>query len=137
MKDKVFFDSNTLVYYATEPNKKGVIANLMADSYEVFISLQCLNEFTNVCLKKKFLTAESVGIAIKDFGLLFDVWKSSEVTILNALDIHSRYKYSYYDSLIIATALECGCEILYSEDMQSSQNIEGMTIINPFLSMDK
>ena len=133
MKNKVFFDSNTLVYYAIEPTKKGIIANLMADSYEVFISLQCLNEFTNVCLKKKFLTAESIKIAIKDFSLLFDVWKSSEITILNALDIHIRYKYSYYDSLIIASALECGCEVLYSEDMQNGQNVEGMIILNPFL----
>jgi len=44
-----------------------------------------------------------------------------------------KYKYQYYDSLIIATAIENGCSILYSEDMQHNQNIENkLVIVNPF-----
>ena len=63
---------------------------------------------------------------------------SSGVHIFNhlhtALDIQERYNFAWYDSLIIATALEAGCETLYSEDMQHGQEIEGrLRIINPFV----
>jgi predicted nucleic acid-binding protein len=52
---------------------------------------------------------------------------------LQAVDILDRYKYSFYDSLIIATALENKCMILYSEDLQHNQGIgKKMKIVNPF-----
>jgi predicted nucleic acid-binding protein len=55
-------------------------------------------------------------------------------TSLEALKIHQKYQYSYYDSLIIASALENQCDILYSEDMQHQQLIENrLLIFNPFL----
>ena len=50
-----------------------------------------------------------------------------------ALDIQLRYRFSFYDSLIIAAALEAGCSRLYSEDMQHGQRIHGLTIENPFI----
>ncbi len=54
-------------------------------------------------------------------------------TIMRALKLVQRYHYSFYDSLIISTALEKSCEIFYSEDMQHQQFIEQkLTIINPF-----
>jgi len=49
------------------------------------------------------------------------------------LDIKGRYRFSFYDSLIIAAALEANCQTLYSEDMQHGQIIETLTIQNPFL----
>jgi predicted nucleic acid-binding protein len=132
MKDKVFLDSNLLVYYATEPTKQTVLSTILEQSYEIFISTQCINEFTNVCLKKRYLTIEQIKTSIKDFALLFDIYKSNDNTVLKALDIHLRYQYSFYDSMIISTALECSCEVLYSEDMRNGQFVEGMQIINPF-----
>jgi predicted nucleic acid-binding protein len=51
-----------------------------------------------------------------------------------ALDIQSRYQYSFYDSLIIAAALDGGCTRLLSEDLQHGQRIESLTIENPFRS---
>ncbi len=55
-------------------------------------------------------------------------------TIQSALDVQDRYRFSWYDSLIIASALEAGCEFLYSEDMQNNQVIEGrLQIVNPFI----
>jgi predicted nucleic acid-binding protein len=133
MKDKVFLDSNLLVYYATEPIKQTLIVDILEQSYEVFISTQCLNEFVNVCLKKRFLSVEQTKLAIYSFGLLCDIYKPNENTIRKALDIHLRYQYSFYDSLIVATALECSCEVLYSEDMSNGQVIEGLQIVNPFV----
>jgi predicted nucleic acid-binding protein len=49
-----------------------------------------------------------------------------------ALDIQARYRYGFYDALIIAAALSDGCSRLYSEDFQDGQRIEGLTIVNPF-----
>jgi predicted nucleic acid-binding protein len=57
----------------------------------------------------------------------------SVVLYRRSLNIQSRYQYSFYDSLIIAAALEAGCKTLYSEDMQHGQRIEQVTIKNPFL----
>jgi predicted nucleic acid-binding protein len=49
------------------------------------------------------------------------------------LDLQSRYQLSFYDSLIVAAALEGGCKTLYSEDLQHGQRIDGLTIKNPFI----
>ena len=55
-------------------------------------------------------------------------------TVFQACTIADKYQYSFYDSLIIASAIEAECQILYSEDMQHNQFIEGkLKIINPFL----
>jgi predicted nucleic acid-binding protein len=54
-------------------------------------------------------------------------------TIKKSLALNERYGYSYYDCLIIASALEANCNILYSEDMQHGQVIENtLKIVNPF-----
>jgi predicted nucleic acid-binding protein len=52
-----------------------------------------------------------------------------------ALDLQVRYRYGFYDSLIVAAALDAGCTRLYSEDLQDGQRIEGLTIENPFLEL--
>jgi predicted nucleic acid-binding protein len=52
-----------------------------------------------------------------------------------AWKLQARYRFSYFDSLIIAAALAAGCSTLYSEDMQHGQVIAGrLTISNPFLA---
>jgi len=55
-----------------------------------------------------------------------------EETINKALDIHERYGYSYYDSLMVSSALQCNCDFLFSEDMRDEQQIEELTIRNIF-----
>ena len=50
------------------------------------------------------------------------------------INVAERYGFSIYDSMIVAAALQAGCDILYSEDMQHHQLIEGsLTVINPYL----
>lgn len=66
----------------------------------------------------------------------FEICNFTIKTQVKALRIKEKYKYQYYDSLIIATALERGCSALYSEDMQHNQNIESKLIIkNPFFNL--
>jgi predicted nucleic acid-binding protein len=58
---------------------------------------------------------------------------SSMALYQRALEIVERYRFSWYDSLIVASALESRCEVLYSEDLQHKQRIESLEIVNPFL----
>ena len=66
--------------------------------------------------------------------VLVPLWKvnPSEDLYARAMEIQQRYRYSFYDSLIIAAALAAGCNRLMSEDFQSGQKIETLTIVNPF-----
>jgi predicted nucleic acid-binding protein len=52
----------------------------------------------------------------------------------NALDVKDRYKFHFYDALIVAAALDAGCERLYSEDLNHGQAIERLRIENPFVT---
>jgi predicted nucleic acid-binding protein len=65
------------------------------------------------------------------------LWRISPSQALydRALDLQARYRYGFYDSLVIAAALDAGCTQLYSEDLQDGQRIEGLTITNPFLEL--
>jgi len=49
-----------------------------------------------------------------------------------ALELAQRWQYGFYDSLIIASALAAECDVLYSEDLQHGQQIQSLTIVNPF-----
>jgi predicted nucleic acid-binding protein len=67
--------------------------------------------------------------------IMVPLWRVSPSLALyqRALDVRARYHYGFYDSLIIAAALDAGCTWLYSEDLQDRQRIEGLTISNPFV----
>ena len=63
-----------------------------------------------------------------------EVFANQQQTIFKACDVAKRYKFSFYDSLIIAAALGSNCDVLYSEDLHHNQKIDGvLTIINPFV----
>ena len=69
--------------------------------------------------------------------ILIPLWRIHQINptpelYRGGLRIRARYGFSFYDSLIVAAALEAGCTTLYSEDMQDGQRIEGLTIRNPF-----
>ena len=58
---------------------------------------------------------------------------ASEALYHRALDVKSRWQFSYYDSLIVAGAMLAGCTTLYSEDLQHGQRLDGLVVVNPFL----
>jgi len=134
MKDKVFIDTNILVYFATDKTeKREIIVNKLDECEYSFISIQVLNEFNNTCFKKSLLKPDEIEFAVKEYTTMFNIAILNIDTILNALKIKQKYGFSYYDSLIISTALQNDCTILYSEDMQHLQRIDDkLTIINLF-----
>jgi predicted nucleic acid-binding protein len=60
--------------------------------------------------------------------------QTNERTALHAVRIHGRYQFSFYDSCLIASALEYGCDLFLSEDLSHGQRIAGMQIVDPFRS---
>ena len=136
MKDRVFFDSNIIIYsYSCTESDKSAIANELIFSLdEVIVSTQVINEVTNILYKKFKLDTSSIRNAVLEIDNNFRIVGFSLKTQLKALEIKDKYKLQYYDSLILATALENGCTVLYSEDMQHNQIIENkLKIVNPFI----
>lgn len=139
MNGKFFIDTNILVYTfdATAPAKQQVARQLVAtalDSQQGVISYQVVQEFLNVATRKFSapLTPDDAATYLdKVLTPLCELFPGMNY-YSKALKISERWKYSLYDSLIITAALECGCETLYTEDMQHAQVIQNLTIINPF-----
>jgi predicted nucleic acid-binding protein len=129
---KPFFDTNILIYTLADQDKRRSIAYQLL-SQGGSISVQSLNEFTNVARKKLRLTWAETLRALSNINALFpDPLPITAQTHQTALHIAQRYSYSIYDSLLIASALQANCDVLYSEDMHHGQLIEGLRIQNPF-----
>ena len=129
---RAFFDTNILVY-AQEADRKGERARTLMAKGGV-ISVQVLNEFTNVALKKRKRSWPEIETAVGVIRARFPK------VILLTVEIHAaavvlarEHGLSIYDALIVAAALEAGCDTLFSEDMQHQRAFGSLRIINPFL----
>ena len=134
MPDKAFIDTNVFVYLNTdtEPDKIEK-ARSVINRYDCVVSTQVANELCNVLTRKFSIKANEINDIILVMESVCDVAHLTLETTKKALDIHDRYGYSYYDSLILSTALDHNCKYVISEDLQEGQIIEGkLTIINPF-----
>jgi predicted nucleic acid-binding protein len=131
--ERVFFDTNMLVYLYSkdEPQKqKRALSALLSN--ECVVSGQVINEFCSVCIRKKKLTPGQLKNIVGNVRDIFELYPIEGETVVHALTVHERYKYSYYDSLIIASAIEAECDYLFTEDMRDGQMIDGVTIRNIF-----
>ncbi|MGC1372182.1 MAG: PIN domain-containing protein [Candidatus Sulfotelmatobacter sp.] len=133
MNGKVFFDTNILVYAIVENDPRKTRARELL-AVGGTISVQVLSEFVSVVRRKVKMPWDDVRAALKWILLLCP--EAVTVTVKThekAVGIAERYGYRMYDSLIVASALEAKCTILYSEDMQDGQVVERqLTIRNPF-----
>ena len=139
MNDK-FADSNILLYLFSNDSAKKETALQIFNAHPI-ISFQVIGENMNVCLRDLKFTVEKSLTHAQELQKNCDVRHINATTIACALQIFKRYKYSFWDSLIIASALEAKCTTLYTEDLQHKQVIENigenedakLTIVNPFL----
>ena len=137
MNDKCFIDSNILIYAVCDGSEKCNLARafLIKNANKIIISSQVINEFVAVLLRKNVLSIENIFEYVDGFMQNFDFAVIRKQDIRTAIMIKQRYKYSYWDSLIIASALEANCSILYTEDMHNGQIIEKrLKILNPFIN---
>jgi len=133
MSDKAFFDTNVFVYAIIQDDPRSDHAEeLIAQGGTV--SVQVLSEFAAVARRKTKMPWVEIRRALDGIKALCpDPLPITLDTHGEALTIAERYGYRIYDALIVASALEARCTILYSEDMQDGQVIDGgLTIRNPF-----
>lgn len=134
MPDKAFIDTNVLVYFiSSDDTKKTAARGVILASPETVVSSQVISEFISTCLQKKLLGLDEVAEVSTGFMRALQLAPVNANTINSALKIVKKYKYSYWDSLVISSALENNCTVLYTEDMQHGQVINNrLRILNPF-----
>lgn len=136
MSDKdVFLDTNILVYaYSTAEPEKREIARHLITSGRAWISVQVLNEYCNVARRKYPLLFERVSQTLDELADCLNIRELSFTTTRQAARLSQKYGWSFYDSLIVAAALECPCAILLTEDLQHGFVVDDqLRIENPFL----
>ncbi len=127
-----FFDTNILVYAQQAGGKADRARALLAGGGK--LSVQVLSEFTAVSRRKQGKEWREIGEAISDLLTLVDP------PLALTFDLHAaaralaeEHRLSFYDALIVVSAIAAGCNVLYSEDMQHGRSIGGLAIVNPFL----
>jgi len=139
MSVKCFVDTNILVYSrdASEPDKQAKARQWLTQLWQQEtgrISAQVMNEYY-VTVTQKLKPGLSREQARSDLRAL-GVWQPLEISthlIESAWEVQDQYAYSWWDSLVIASALFLDCHYLLSEDMQHEQSVGTLKIINPFL----
>jgi predicted nucleic acid-binding protein len=136
MKDRIFIDTNIWVYLYSENlrEKQEKVEILINNNFNnVYISNQVLGELYYTLTRKNITTKEFSKEIIENLINTFSVLENKTSQLLKAININLTYQFSYWDSLILATAIENDCNILYTEDMHHNQLIENkVRIVNPF-----
>ena len=126
-----FFDTNVLLYLQSPDVAKSERAeDLLADRGT--ISIQVLDEFASVATRKFRMPMSAVRETLAIIRRICTVKAADIATHELGLDIAECYKYSVFDSMLLAAAIQARCKTFYTEDLQHGQKIEGLTIYNPF-----
>lgn len=127
-----FFDTNVLVYLAArDPTKADQAEALVAQGGA--ISVQVLNELANVARRKMQMSWRDTHVFLGALRKLLTVHALTTDTHETGLALAERYGFSTYDAMIAASALQAGCDTLWSADMQDGLQLgEGLHIANPF-----
>ena len=127
-----FLDTNILIYAQRSGPKSDVARQVILAGGA--ISVQVLNEFTSVLRRKFGLDWSLISEAVADLKIALGPIRALNVSTHSAaLDLAREHGFSFYDSLIVAAALEAGCVTLLTEDLQAGRRIGNLTIVNPFL----
>lgn len=140
MNDRFFLDTNIFVYLFDEgaPRKAKISGQLIDRALATrkgVVSFQVAQEFFNVVLKRPsrpMTTSDALQYLRKVFGPMLTV-HSSATLYGEALGLHALGGLSWYDTLIVAGALQAGCSVLYTEDLQHHRKFGALRIVNPFV----
>lgn len=142
MPDKVFFDSNIIVYAhdVSAPKKKEKSRELIFQNMREdlgVISSQVLSEFF-VTVTQKVDKPLSIGRARREVLLLssMETIEIGSALVVRAIEVKERWQLSYWDGLILAAAERGECAIVYSEDFSDGQSYGSVTVVNPFSDLD-
>ncbi len=139
MSADVFIDTNVFIYHldTTDARKHAVAERIVREglaSGNACISFQVVQECLNTALRKAQVALDLDSARSYLDTVLAPLLQvpASPALYHRALDVQARWRFSFYDSLIVAAALTAGCSRLLSEDLQHDQRIETLTIHNPF-----
>jgi predicted nucleic acid-binding protein len=131
-----FVDTNIWLYAFIEADDaaKSARARHLLQSIEPIISTQVVNEVAVNLLRKAHFSEEQLRQLIEAFFEKYPIIEANKALFLSASLLRQQHSLSYWDSLIIASALQAGVSMLYSEDMQHGLKIAGqLEIVNPFV----
>ncbi|MCQ8106180.1 PIN domain-containing protein [Methylomonas sp. SURF-2] len=129
---KPFFDTNVLLYLLSADQRKADRTETLLSAGGT-ISVQVLNEFASVASRKLRMPYPEIRETLQIVKAVCATQALNLEIHENGLLIAERYGFSLYDSMIVSAALLAGCKVLFSEDMQHGQEIEGgLIVINPF-----
>lgn len=138
MSDKVFFDTNILVYafdqndHARHPRARHLVESSIENGTAVF-SFQVLQEFYVVTTRKGRTPLPPLDARkIMSDLTRHSVFEPTTAHLLHAIDLSIRRQLSYWDALIVVCAAIAGCGVLYTEDLSHNATLEGVRIVNPF-----
>lgn len=140
MSAEVFIDTNVFIHRldATDARKQAVADSIVREALvggKACISFQVIQEWLNTVLHEAAVPlSPEAARSYLDTALapLLQV-PASLGLYQRALDVQGRWRFGFYDSLIVAAALSAGCWQLLSEDLQHGQRIETLTVHNPFI----
>lgn len=137
--DNIFVDTNIIVYCFDDANqvKKRKSIEIMEDlwdSQKGVLSLQVLKEFFVTVTRKlvnkmDFNDAKKVVYDLMTWNLFID----TKTSFIKAIEIVERYGFSIWDASVLTSAIMSNCGIIYTEDLQNNQIIEGVRVVNPFI----
>ncbi len=135
--EAVFIDSNIWLYtfIAQQDQAKSTIAkNLLCTTTPIVLSTQVINEVCFNLVRKTQVSSSVITQLIRSYYTKYAIAELNQDTLLDATDLREEYRLSFWDSLIVASALQMKADILYTEDMHHSLIIrKHLQIINPFL----
>jgi predicted nucleic acid-binding protein len=138
MPDKIFVDTNMLVYaHDVSAGVKHMVAKQriqeLWENKSGYSSIQVMQEFY-VTVTQKVPNPIDNATAIEVIRNLsyWNVHEPSIDDIINAIDIQIRYQVSFWDAMILQSALQLECDLLWSEDLNPGQVFQGIKLINPF-----
>lgn len=139
MSVESFLDTNIFVYQLErlDSRKADIADELIAHGIETqtaCISFQVIQECLNTAIRKAEVPLSEGEMRKYMMDVLVPLYRVQPDLRLydKSLQVRFRYRFGFYDSLIVAAAIEAGCETLFTEDLSHGQQIEGVTIVNPF-----
>jgi predicted nucleic acid-binding protein len=136
MTARSFFDTNVLIYADDKaaPAKQRRALDLVAEHRRAgtgVVSLQVLQEYF-VTITRKLRVDQRIARRKVELLAEFDVAVTDVTDILAAIDLHFLHGFSFWDALVMRSAMQAGCSVLLTEDMQETREIDGVRIVNPF-----
>ena len=136
MATRSFIDTNVLVYAeaSDEPRKQRAALDLLKRLYEDnegVLSTQVLQEYCNVAIKKLKLPAPHIRAQLELYEQ-FEVVHVTPAIIRAGLDLHQTRSVAFFDAVVLASAHAAGCNLLWTEDMNTGEVVNGVSISNPF-----